>query len=56
MEATKNVGGVFKFGGNATKPTFISNYVNRDPSEPPVNHRFRVVDKKKWVAGPLRLC
>ena len=28
---------------------YISNYVNMTPSEPPVNHKYRDVNKKKWI-------
>ena len=46
----------FKFGGKATKPKFISNYVNLTPSEPATNHKFREVAKQRWVGGDMRLC
>jgi hypothetical protein len=41
-----------KYVGKATisKPTFIENYVNKTPSEPPVNYQFREVRKEKWIA------
>jgi hypothetical protein len=29
----------------------IENYVGKDPSEPPLLHRFRDVEKDKWVNG-----
>lgn len=57
MQQTKNLGPTaFRFGGKATKPSYIPNYVNLDPSEPPSNHKFREVDKKKWIGGDLKLC
>lgn len=28
---------------------YISNYVNMTPSEPPVNHKYREINKKKWI-------
>ena len=36
-----------------TKP--IENYVTRDPSPSPMLHNFRTFDKKKWIAGNLKL-
>ena len=27
---------------------FIPNYVHATPSEPPLNHKFREIDKNKW--------
>ena len=34
---------------------FISNYVFRDPSPPPIMHKFRVETKEKFLAGPFIL-
>eukprot|EP00826_Nyctotherus_ovalis_P060992 TRINITY_DN8633_c0_g1_i3.p2 TRINITY_DN8633_c0_g1~~TRINITY_DN8633_c0_g1_i3.p2 ORF type:complete len:150 (+),score=26.44 TRINITY_DN8633_c0_g1_i3:1384-1833(+) len=33
----------------------IENYVVKDPSEPPVLHRFRRTSKGKWIAGSFKL-
>jgi len=33
----------------------IKNYVTADPSDPPVLHKFRVVDKNKWIGGSFKL-
>ena len=33
---------------------YIPNYVCRDPSPPPINHKFRE-DNKKYVGGPFIL-
>jgi hypothetical protein len=47
----------FKFAGKGNKPSFIKNYVNMDFSAPPSSHKYREVDKSKWVAGKdMRLC
>ena len=32
----------------------IENYVVRDFSEPASSHRFRIVEKAKWVAGSFK--
>ena len=37
--------GKYKMGGN----NYISNYVCASPSEPPLNHNFREVNKNKWI-------
>jgi hypothetical protein len=34
----------------STRHKLISNYVGLTPSQIPVLHRFREVDKKKWIA------
>ena len=31
------------------KSSFIPNYVNATPSEPPLNHKYREVNKNKWI-------
>lgn len=36
------------------KDNFIPNYVQRDPSEPPMLHKFREEDKKSWVGGRIK--
>lgn len=33
----------------------IENYVTKDPSEPPLLHKFRSVDKSKWLSGSFKL-
>ena len=33
------------------KPSYIQNYVVRDPSDPPTLHKFRIANKDKWIAG-----
>ena len=37
------------------KPDYIENYVFRDPSPPPILHKFRNEDKNKQIAGPFIL-
>lgn len=37
--------GNYKMG----RPKFIGNYVNMTPSEPPLNHKFRDVNRNKWM-------
>lgn len=36
-------------GHYSVHPQFISNYVQLTPSESPLNHKFRDVEKKKWI-------
>ena len=36
-------------GHYSVQPHFISNYVQLTPSESPLNHKFRDVEKKKWI-------
>jgi len=43
-----NFKGTFKSGSD---PKFIPNYVTRDPSNPPVLHKFREENKTKWIGG-----
>ena len=38
-----------------SKEKYINNYVTKDPSEPPVLHKFRSVNKSKWVSGSFKL-
>jgi hypothetical protein len=33
----------------------IENYVGKDPSEPPILHNFRPVNKTKWISGTFKL-
>ena len=30
---------------------FIETYVVRDPSQPPALHKFRNIDKKRWIGN-----
>lgn len=39
--------GNYKMGGFGCN--FISNYVSATPSQPPLNHNFREIDKNKWM-------
>ena len=39
--------GNYKMGGSGCN--FISNYVAATPSESPLNHNFREVNKTKWI-------
>ena len=57
QESSKKFLGVnhFRFGGKATKPNYIPNFVGLDVTEPPVNHKFRAVAKEKWVGGHMRV-
>ena len=39
--------GNYKMGGSGS--SFISNYVSATPSQSPLNHNFREVNKNKWI-------
>lgn len=45
----KKEGFIVSVGKYSMRPRYISNYVNMTPSEPPVNHKYRDVNKKKWI-------
>ena len=32
----------------------IDNYVEKDPSDPPILHKFRAINKLKWIAGSFK--
>ena len=36
------------------KDNFIQNYVMATPSEPPVCHKFREVNKNKWITNFIK--
>jgi hypothetical protein len=43
------------FGKASTgKVNYIQNYVTRDPSEPPLLHKFRDKDKERWLADDIK--
>jgi len=37
-----------------TRPHFISNYVQATPSQVPLLHSYREIEKNKWLAGDFR--
>eukprot|EP00826_Nyctotherus_ovalis_P013712 TRINITY_DN13745_c0_g4_i1.p2 TRINITY_DN13745_c0_g4~~TRINITY_DN13745_c0_g4_i1.p2 ORF type:complete len:246 (+),score=43.73 TRINITY_DN13745_c0_g4_i1:1180-1917(+) len=47
--------GFIPYGYKNEEYKAIKNYVTQDPSEPPVLHNFRPVDKNKWIAGRFKL-
>ena len=43
------------FGKASTSQVnYIQNYVTRDPSEPPLLHKFRDKNKDKWIGGDFK--
>ena len=42
-------GFILSVGRYSMKPTYIANYVTLTKSESPLNHKFRNVEKKKWM-------
>ena len=42
-------GFILSVGHYSMKPNYISNYVTLSKSESPLNHKFRNVEKKKWM-------
>ena len=40
-----------KSGDTNYSKNFISNYVTRTPSEPPLNHKFRDEDKSRFISS-----
>ena len=40
---------------NSKDYQMIKNYVTQDPSQPPILHEFREINKEKWVSGPFKL-
>ncbi|MCQ2815769.1 MAG: hypothetical protein MJ252_00735 [archaeon] len=42
-------GFVSSVGHYSSKPNFINNYVAMTPSLPPLLHKYRIVDKDKWI-------
>jgi hypothetical protein len=48
-------GFIVSVGKYSMKIKDISNYVGMTPSEPPVNYKYRIVNKKKWIT-PKGFC
>jgi hypothetical protein len=47
-----NKSGFFtSIGKSAVGPNIIPNYVNATPSESPLVHKFRNIEKDKWVSN-----
>jgi len=42
-------GFITSVGNYSMKPKYIENYVQQTPSEFPLNHKFRDIDKEKWI-------
>ena len=42
-------GFISSVGHYSMKYNMINNYVGKDPSENPLNHNFRIINKKKWI-------
>jgi len=45
----------FLVNGGKSHYKIIENYAIKDPSPPPVLHKFRATNKDKWVAGSFKL-
>lgn len=43
-----------RFGGKATKPNYVENYVNQPISDPVLLHNFRDPQKEKWLFGKMK--